>query len=54
VHKEALGAEVPARVRAVFDDFWRCSDCSRVYWQGSHYDRLHRLVDQVAAGRGGF
>jgi uncharacterized protein with PIN domain len=35
-------------VLAVFDDFWRCNACGRIYWQGSHYDRLRRLVEQVA------
>jgi uncharacterized protein with PIN domain len=48
--KRTLGDRVPSRVRVVFDDFWRCSDCGRIYWQGSHYDRLSHFVDQMTAG----
>jgi hypothetical protein len=47
--ERTLGDGVPSRVRAVFDDFWRCSDCGRIYWQGSHYDRLSHFVDQMTA-----
>jgi uncharacterized protein with PIN domain len=48
--KRTLGDEVPSRVRAVFDDFWRCPNCGRIYWQGSHYERLSYFVDQMTAG----
>ena len=24
-----------------------CPDCSRIYWQGSHYDRLAALVEDI-------
>jgi len=48
--KRTLGDEVPSRVRAAFADFWRCSDCGRVYWEGSHYERLSHFVEQMAAG----
>lgn len=48
--KRTLSDEVPSRVRVVFEDFWRCSDCGRIYWEGSHYERLSHLVDQMTAG----
>lgn len=51
VAREALGVQVPARVRAAFDSFLRCSGCGRVYWQGSHYERLRNLVEQLSAAR---
>ena len=47
VAKDELEAEVPPRVLAVFDRFWRCGGCGRVYWEGSHYDRLSALVGQL-------
>lgn len=27
-----------------YDDFWRCSECGRIYWKGSHYQRMLQLV----------
>ncbi|MEA3275233.1 MAG: Mut7-C RNAse domain-containing protein [Pseudomonadota bacterium] len=51
VPKATLEADLPPRVRAVFEDFWRCDDCGRVYWQGSHYDRLRVFVAQITPER---
>jgi uncharacterized protein with PIN domain len=39
---------VPPGVRAAFKTFWRCEGCDRIYWQGSHYDRLRAFVEQLA------
>lgn len=52
VDKEIPDLPLPPRVRAAFETFQRCEGCGRVYWQGSHYDRLRALVAQVAAGAG--
>jgi uncharacterized protein with PIN domain/sulfur carrier protein ThiS len=51
VDKAEIAAEVPERVHRVFDAFWRCQGCGRLYWQGSHYQRLRGLVEQIAAAR---
>ena len=39
-----------AETIASFDEFWHCAGCDRVYWKGSHYDRLQQRV--AAALRG--
>jgi uncharacterized protein with PIN domain len=51
VGKDISDLPVPPRVKSLFDTFWRCDDCGRVYWQGSHYDHLRAFVDQLTAGR---
>lgn len=41
VKPEALSpGEVPPRVRARYDGFRRCEKCGRVYWPGSHVERI--------------
>ena len=40
---------LPPRTRRDFDEFRRCRGCGRVYWKGSHYDRLRALADDVLA-----
>lgn len=52
VPARGLEAELPPRVLAAFASFWRCGGCGRIYWEGSHYERLHRFVEQLAACRG--
>ena len=27
--------------------FWRCTSCGKVYWQGSHYQRMTRLIEEI-------
>ncbi len=41
--------------REHFDEFRRCEECGRVFWEGSHYERLAALVDDIrlAAARKG-
>lgn len=36
---------VPPRTREVFHDYALCPACGRVYWPGSHYDHMRRLID---------
>lgn len=31
-----------------FDEFWQCSDCERVYWKGSHYERMLARISSIA------
>lgn len=52
VDKQAVIDALEAETRTAFDAFWRCRDCRRVYWQGSHYAALERLVTGVLAAPG--
>jgi len=40
VSKESIQHRVPPRVYATFDHFCVCPQCRRVYWPGSHYQRM--------------
>ena len=42
---EEIADRVPPGVVRDFDAFSVCGDCGRVYWAGSHYDRLRGIVD---------
>ncbi|OFW03015.1 MAG: hypothetical protein A3I61_05295 [Acidobacteria bacterium RIFCSPLOWO2_02_FULL_68_18] len=50
VTKEAVLDRLPPRTRAEFDRFCLCEVCGRVYWRGSHYERLQTLLRR-ALGR---
>ncbi len=39
------------KTRLYFDEFHRCEACGRVYWRGSHYERMRRIIDMVQAAR---
>ena len=47
VAKEEVEHRLPARTRREHADFRTCPGCGRVYWKGSHYDRLAALVEDL-------
>jgi uncharacterized protein with PIN domain len=49
VDREALAGMVPPRVESRGRDFAECPDCGRVYWEGSHTDRMRSVLARVFA-----
>jgi uncharacterized protein with PIN domain len=47
--KERVIDRVPTRVSDDFDKFAECLACQRVYWRGSHYERMRVLIENVRA-----
>ena len=47
VSKQQVIAMLETETAASFDEFWHCPGCERIYWKGSHYERLARLVASV-------
>jgi uncharacterized protein with PIN domain len=38
--------------RQYYDEFSRCTECGRIYWPGSHYAKLVRVVERLLAQSG--
>lgn len=49
--QEEVRNRVPPRVTEWCDEFRECPRCQRVYWQGSHYRRMRRWIEQLAGVR---
>jgi hypothetical protein len=45
--KESVRALIPAVVAAAYAEFSRCPTCRRVFWKGSHWERMTKLADEV-------
>ena len=43
VRKEEVRSQLPPRTAERYDEFWRCTGCGRVYWQGAHFRSLSAL-----------
>lgn len=37
-------ARVPERVAAHYREFMRCPGCERIFWQGSHWERMREML----------
>jgi len=48
VGKEAVLERLPPKVREAYDRFKRCPGCGRVYWEGSHFERMKGVIDRLA------
>ncbi|MGE5440536.1 MAG: Mut7-C RNAse domain-containing protein [Bacteroidota bacterium] len=47
VDKEDILDELPPKVEQSQTDFYRCPDCLRVYWKGTHYDKMKKLIGKI-------
>lgn len=44
VARSEISTRVDADIFKRFKAFWRCGDCRKIYWQGSHY---HRMLERI-------
>lgn len=47
VAKEAVPDQLPPNVRESQERFWQCQDCRRVYWEGTHHERMRAFVAKI-------
>jgi hypothetical protein len=47
VEKEEIDYMLPARTREYYRNFRKCPVCNRVYWEGSHYERMKKFLDNI-------
>lgn len=52
VDAEAVADRLPPGTPECFSQFHRCPGCDRIYWQGSHYERLVRRLDRARSRSG--
>ena len=45
--KETLANKVERKTFIYYDEFWKCSDCGSVYWQGSHWDGIRATLEEA-------
>lgn len=47
IAKEKIIALIPAKVALQHDGFKICHKCGRVYWQGTHYQKIRDLLGKI-------
>jgi hypothetical protein len=50
VERAAVEALVEAKVFQLYEEFYRCTGCGHVYWQGSHVERTLRNLGKILGG----
>lgn len=44
---DQVSDRVPPKVKQWHSDYRQCESCGQVYWQGSHYEKLKKKVNQL-------
>jgi uncharacterized protein with PIN domain len=47
IHKEAIEERLPPKVAALHERFHWCEGCDRIYWEGSHWERMRQMLGTV-------
>lgn len=47
VNLEEVADKIPPKVKEWCNEYKQCNQCGKVYWKGSHYDKLKKKVEQV-------
>jgi uncharacterized protein with PIN domain len=50
VTKQAVEARLMPLTKKYYDDFFRCDSCGKIYWEGSHHQKIQTLVAILRAG----
>ena len=48
VGKDVILDRLEPLTKQYFDEFHLCPACGQIYWKGSHYERMQRLIEQIA------
>lgn len=50
VSKSELNTFLPEDTLNYYDEFWQCADCGKIYWEGSHFSRIWKWIDNLRGG----
>ncbi|MGW8288863.1 MAG: DUF5615 family PIN-like protein [Candidatus Bathyarchaeia archaeon] len=50
--KKLLTGKVEVNTLIHFEEFWKCSMCGRVYWQGAHWDGIRATLEEAKKTKG--
>ena len=45
--KEKVIDSLPQKVRTRQNEFFICGNCNKIFWKGTHYDKMLRLVNKI-------
>jgi len=46
VDKQKIANKLKPKTKKYFNEFYQCTICERVYWEGSHY---HRMIERICS-----
>ncbi len=50
VDKQAILHRLEPKTIRYYHEFYQCSQCGKIYWKGSHYERMKAFIDRLTEG----
>jgi len=47
VSKEMVVDQIPESTSIYYNNFWKCPGCNQVYWQGAHWKRIDKTLEEA-------
>jgi uncharacterized protein len=47
IKKEVVINQIPPKVAAWQDKFFRCMNCNKIYWQGTHHQKMNSFIHSI-------
>ena len=47
IEKEKIINRLPPKVKDRQNNFFYCRECDKVYWKGSHYEKMKKMIDEL-------
>lgn len=54
IEKEDILHRLLPNTKKYFDIFYYCHNCDKIYWRGSHYEKMKNLLDRVISSENRF
>ncbi|MBN1151540.1 twitching motility protein PilT [candidate division WOR-3 bacterium] len=51
VEKKQIISEIPWGTSQRYNEFYVCSGCGKIYWKGSHFFRLQKIVEYIKSSQ---
>ncbi len=45
--KENVASKVKKNTFVHYNDFWECPKCEQIYWQGAHWERIRKTLEEA-------
>jgi hypothetical protein len=47
VDKENVISRLPPKVKEWHNEFYECHGCKKIYWKGSHFERMTKIISEI-------
>ena len=51
INKNLILQSVPSATARFFEEFWKCPECGKIYWQGAHWRKIIETLEKACENK---